>query len=166
LPYGSTNFVGTINGANNLLWGNAQGQNNPGFVDLTTTNLHLLPGSRSIDAAGPQAPAVAGGPYDIALQYAAPTGFLPRSLSGSVLDLGAFEWTATNPPVPALSLQVTAGNQGLLSWPLTVSGFRPESATNPLGPWTPVPQQMIDSVSAHTVSVPLTNAAFFRLTWP
>ena len=128
----------------------------------------MLPGSACIDKAGPQAPAVAGGPYDVRAQYLAPTAFEPRIVAGAGLDLGAFEWSSiTQPPAaPALNGQTAGGNQLLLSWPITASGFHLEASAAPFGPWSSISLPIVDSGSAHTATVQFTGSQFFRLAWP
>ena len=112
LPYQKPAFFGTITGTNNLIFGDTQGHNTPGFVDVTTTNFHLLSTSRSIDKAGPQAIAVAGTINDVALEYVYPTGFQTRVTSGAAPDLGAFEGNSTNTLPTMYALTVVAGAGG------------------------------------------------------
>lgn len=107
--YGETDYYGTMTGTNQLIFGDALGQNNPGFVDLTATNFHLLSSSRCIDAAGPQSAAIAGTADDVMLEYVYPTDFQPRVISGLGLDLGAFEGFSTN-VLPAQGVIALATN--------------------------------------------------------
>ena len=122
LPYLATNFYGAFNGTNALLFGDASGKNNPGFVDGMRTNFHLLANSRCVDAAGPQSPQIAGTADDVSLEYLFPTSFQARAVNGLGLDLGAFEGNSTNVPpaggylqfsAPTASLAETAGGISL-----------------------------------------------------
>ena len=101
LPYGLTDFYGTFTGTNQILFGDMVGNNDPGFVDVASTNFHLLPSSRCVDAAGPQAPQIAGTADDVSQEYVYPTGFQARMSSSARLDLGAFGLSASRlaPPV-------------------------------------------------------------------
>lgn len=98
LPYLKTNFYGTFTGTNQLIFGNSQ--NNPGFMDLASINLHLMSNSVCIDMAGPKSPQIAGTPDDITQEYVFPTGGKARAAVGAALDLGAFEGNSTNTPPP------------------------------------------------------------------
>ncbi|HLH53045.1 MAG TPA: hypothetical protein VKY92_05455 [Verrucomicrobiae bacterium] len=109
LPYGLTNFFGTISGTNQLLFGDHQGQNNPGFVNPANTNFNLLPSSPAIDAAGPQSPAVLASPYNVVSEYVFPNSAQTRIVSGRNMDLGAFEGTSTNYLGLLFSLAVSNG---------------------------------------------------------
>ena len=108
LPYLKTNFYGVLTGTNQAIFGDALGQNNPGFVGLNATNFHLLNTSRCLDAAGPQSPAIAGTADDVTQEYVFPTGFQARTSTGAGFDLGAFEGNSTNPPPPP--------NAGAFQW--------------------------------------------------
>jgi hypothetical protein len=109
LPYGATNFYGAITGTNQLIFGDRQGQNNPGFVSVANTNFNLLSSSPSIDAAGPQSPAVLASPNNVVAQYVFPTSGQPRIVNGLRMDLGAFEGVSTNDTGPLFSLTVSNG---------------------------------------------------------
>ena len=111
LPWLKTNFYGVFTGTNQILFGDALGRNDPGFVDLPNTNFLLLASSRCLDAAGPQSPFIAGTADDIALEYVFPTRFQTRTATGAGLDLGAFEGNSTNlpPPPSAGALQWSVG---------------------------------------------------------
>jgi len=112
LPYGSTNFAGTITGTNTLIYGDKEGHNNPGFVSLTATNFQLLSSARAIDAAGPQADAVLATGYTPTSVYVDPTNSALRQVNGLRLDLGAFEGTSTNVSGPLCTLTVSNGFGG------------------------------------------------------
>jgi hypothetical protein len=109
LPYGTTNFYGTITGTNQLIVGDHQGQNNPGFVSVANTNFNLLSSSPSIDAAGLQSPAVLASPNNAVSQYVFPNSRQTRIVSGRGMDLGAFEGVSTNFTGPLFSLTVSNG---------------------------------------------------------
>jgi hypothetical protein len=89
----------TVNGWNNQLVGDFNGQNNPGFVDLLGLDFNLAAGANSIDAAGPLAPPALALGYDLTEQYVPHQGHVPRPVRGNASDLGAFESSATAPPV-------------------------------------------------------------------
>ena len=109
LPYGATNFYGTVTGTNQLLFGDHDGLNNPGFVSVTDTNFHLLSSSPAIDMAGPQSPAVLSSPNNVTLEYVHPINYQTRAVNGRGLDLGAFEGTSTNFTGPLFTLTVSNG---------------------------------------------------------
>jgi hypothetical protein len=109
LPYLATNFWGTLTGTNQLIHGDNKGQNNPGFLSLTATNLHLLSSSPAIDAAGPQSPAVLASTNNLTFEYVYPAGFQNRAVNGLGPDLGAFEGTSTNFSGPLFTLVVSNG---------------------------------------------------------
>src|ERR1051325_7751112 len=108
LPYQVTNFVGQINGQANLIVGDAQGQNNPHFVDLANANYNLGSGANAIDAAGPLASAVLP-TYDVTREYLEPHSGTNRVTLGSAPDLGAFESNGAPPP-PLFTLTVNNGS--------------------------------------------------------
>lgn len=109
LPYQSNTFFGAITGTNQLFVGDKSGQNNPGFVNVAGTNFQLLSSSRSIDAAGPQSPAVLASIYNVVSQYVYPTNGQARVVNGLRMDLGAFEGVSTNYTGPLFSLTVSNG---------------------------------------------------------
>ena len=109
LPYGSTNFYGTLTGTNQLLYGNKIGLNNPGFVSLIATNFHLLSSSPAIDATGPQSPAVLATANHVIYEYVNPAAGQIRSVNGMGLDLGAFEGVSTNFNGPLFVVTVSNG---------------------------------------------------------
>jgi hypothetical protein len=86
-PYNAP-WVGHVNGLQNLIVGDQNGKNNPGFVDFAAQNLRLLPSSAAVDKA------VAWGvdaQYDVLKEYVAPYGGQDRVVAGGAMDLGAFE---------------------------------------------------------------------------
>ena len=109
LPYQSNTFFGTITGTNQLRIGDKTGRNNPGFVNVATTNFQLLSSSPAIDAAGPQAPAVLASPYNVVDQFVFPTNGQIRVVNGLRMDLGAFEGVSTNYTGALFSLTVSNG---------------------------------------------------------
>ena len=109
LPYGATNFYGLISGTNQLLFGDSNGLNNPGFVSVSATNFHLLSSSPAIDAAGAQSSAVLASPNNVTLEYTNPANFQIRAVNGLGLDLGAFEGTSTNFNGSVFTLTVSNG---------------------------------------------------------
>jgi len=106
LPYLSTNYFGVLSGTNETLVGP---QFDPGFVDVGATNFMLATSSPAIDAAGPQAPAVAGSTNDVFSEYVFPTGSTPRLINGLAADLGAFEGVSPNAVGPLHNLSVNHG---------------------------------------------------------
>ncbi len=123
LPYGSTNFFGTLTGTNQLIYGDKNGLNNPGFTSLTATNLHLLSTSPAIDRAGLSAAGVQASPNNPTLEYVYPTNGQVRAVNGLGLDLGAFEGTSTNYTGTLFTLTVSNGYG---------SGTYPTNATVPI----------------------------------
>ena len=109
LPYGLTNFYGSISGTNQLIFGDRLGKNNPGFLSVANTNFNLLSSSPSIDAAGPQSPAVLASPNNVVDQYVFPASGQVRIVNGLAMDLGAFEGVSTNYTGPLFSLTVSNG---------------------------------------------------------
>ena len=94
-PYG-----GALNGVANLIVGDAQGANNPGFVDMNAQNYRVLTGSNVLDAGGALAPVALALGHTGSLEYLAPQSFQPRVQLGAAMDLGAFESSGTPPPPP------------------------------------------------------------------
>jgi hypothetical protein len=76
--------TGTVTGTENFL---VDPNNDPGFVDLTSYDLHLAPDSACIGVGGPLAPAAIG-IYDVTSQYVVDQGSEPRQDNGTTL--GAF----------------------------------------------------------------------------
>jgi len=108
--WGGHPFAGTVNGMSNLIVGNAAGQNDPGFVDLTGGDYHLTSAADSIDTAGLLDTATLNGGYTPTDQYVAPQTHAPRTTLGAAADLGAFESAAVysgNPPPPVTPPPVT-----------------------------------------------------------
>ncbi len=64
---------------------------------------------------------------------------------------------------PQLLIQPQGANQMMISWPLALTGFLLEAAGNPAGPWTLVPQPIVDTATQHTVIVPMPAQEFYRL---
>ena len=112
LPYGATNFYGALTGTNELVAGDRNGLNNPGFVDAAGTNFHLVSSSVAIDAGGPQAAAVLGSADNVVYEWVAPTDGQLRLFNGLGLDLGAFEGVSTNGAGPFYTVVVTNGFGG------------------------------------------------------
>ena len=101
-------FGGVINGFSSQMVGDYAGINNPGFVSLAATNNHLLSNSRCIDAAMPQAAAVAATTNSVTLEYVTHTNFQTRVTSGTAMDFGAYEGI----PAPFYTLTVSNGTGG------------------------------------------------------
>ena len=165
LPYLSNTFFGSLNGLNQLIRGDTQGHNIPGFVDITSTNFQLLTNSTCVDAAGPQAPAVAGSAYDVTLQYQDPLGYVARITSGPRPDLGALEGASPNiVPVP-LSFALGVSRQLTFSWPAAPVDFRLQ-ASSALGGtnWVTVTNSIAVVGNGSGLTVPLSPSnQFFRL---
>ncbi len=96
-------------GTANLIVGDVNGANNPGFADMANRDYRLLTGANSLDAAGPLAPAVLPA-NDVSRQYAAPQTFVARVTLGAALDLGAVESTGAAPPPGPGQLQFASAN--------------------------------------------------------
>ena len=90
-------FGATINGWNSLITGDTNGLNNPGFVDMTNRDYHLLTGANAIDAAGPLATNVLPN-YPVTNQYVSPQSYVARVILGAAADLGALESPGTPGP--------------------------------------------------------------------
>ncbi|PWU09485.1 MAG: hypothetical protein C5B50_27290 [Verrucomicrobia bacterium] len=158
LPYGATNFYGAIIGTNQLIFGDHQGQNNPGFVSVPNTNFMLLSSSACIDAAGPQSPAVLASPNNVVAQYVPPTNGQVRIVSGRGMDLGAFEGVSTNYSGPLFSLTVTNGF-GTGNYPSNAAVLIAASnapAGQVFAGWTGYPVPNVLSVGT-TLSMPASN---------
>jgi hypothetical protein len=167
LPYLSTNFYGTLNGTNQFLIGDKQGKNNPGFVDLLSTNFHLLSASRAIDASGPQAAAVAGTSNDIGFEYLYPTSGQSRMVSGPALDLGAFEAVPTNFVAARLGIAAAGTNEVLLSWPVSSTAVLQQNSRLGSTNWTGVTNPIVVVGTRDQVTVPLSPGnQYFRLSYP
>ena len=93
---------GLILGTENFL---SNPENDPGFVNLATLDLHLDGSSQSIDVAMPLAPAVLG-THNLTQQYVAPHNGAVRPVTGAASDLGAFEGPLATPA--ALKVQFNA----------------------------------------------------------
>ena len=158
LPYGSTNFYGTVTGTNQLIFGDKSGLNNPGFASLTTTNVHLLSSSPAIDRAGPSAPAVFASPNNATLEYVYPTNVQLRAVNGLGPDLGAFEGTSTNYAGTLYALIVTNGFGSGSYPPNTTVSITASNA--PYGQafagWTGYPELNPGSVGT-TLTMPASN---------
>ena len=109
LPYQSNTFFGSFTGTNQLLIGDKQGLNNPGFVNVAASNFQLLSSSRTIDAAGPQAPTVLASPFNVVSQYVVSTNGQTRIVNGLRMDLGALEGISTNFNGPLFRLMASNG---------------------------------------------------------
>ncbi len=98
-------------------------------------------------------------------------GSMGQPDAGPVMQGGVFQitggfWVALQiPNGPLLSLTII-GDEVILTWPLTATGWTLESsATLAPEPWVPVSQPVQDTATDHTVTLPLTDAPkmFFRL---
>jgi len=90
-------FGGTINGWNELIVGDTNGLDNPGFADIADFDYHLLAGANAMDAAGPLATNVLP-TYAVSNQYVSPQSSIPRVTLGAGPDLGALESVGTLGP--------------------------------------------------------------------
>lgn len=86
LPYGSPRFLGSFNGYMNTLQGT-----NPGLIDIPGGNFHLTSNSPCIDR-GNALPSAAVGRYEVTEEYSDTDSIHPRVITGSTIDLGAFEF--------------------------------------------------------------------------
>ena len=85
----------TVTGAENLIYGNLTGENNPDFLNASMRDFRLLAGARSVDAAGPLAAAVASNTFGVDFspteEIGPPLSSHPRVVLGAAADLGAYE---------------------------------------------------------------------------
>lgn len=86
----------SFTGSENFITNSA---NDPGFVNVSTLDLHLTGSSQSIDAAVPLAP-TAQASYPVTQQYVAPHDVAARPVTGPAPDLGAFEGPLATPVPP------------------------------------------------------------------
>ena len=126
-PIYQGNFIGTITGWQNTLFGDSEGKNDPGFVNPATYDVHLRPESSCISAGGTLL-LEEQGLFGVYYQYQAPlSGTLRRGNSGGP-DLGAFGYGLPIPvPTYKLSGRVTCKGAGLGD--VTVSAGNGTSAT-------------------------------------
>lgn len=89
-------YEGQLNGTGNLIVGDSMGANNPGFVDVTTRDYHVLTGSNILDAAGALLP----GDPPVLEEYSAPQSSVARVVLGAGPDLGGVESSGSPPPPP------------------------------------------------------------------
>jgi Domain of unknown function (DUF4394)/Calx-beta domain len=91
----STSTPANITGATNLIYGDAVGANQPGFLNSSMLDFRLAASARSVDAAGPLAPAVTANTLGLDLTPYEEIGPVlashPRAVLGAAADLGAFE---------------------------------------------------------------------------
>ena len=80
-------FTGHAGGTANLIVGST---NNPGFVNATGGDFHLATGSAAIDAASRLSGTMV--PFSVEFEYIDPHTGRSRSVVGSAVDLGAFEF--------------------------------------------------------------------------
>jgi hypothetical protein len=125
-------YGGALNGAANLIVGDATGANDAHFIDSTGHNYHAASTANTIDAGGALSPAVLPA-YDDVLEYVAPRSFGPRVLQGSRMDLGALEssGTGTPTPTPARCLNISTrgtveGGDNVMIGGLIITGDRPK----------------------------------------
>lgn len=90
-------YEGLLLGTNNLLVGDAQGANNPRFVNTATRDYHVLTGSNILDAAT----ALGASDPPVLEEYLAPQSSIARNIIGGAFDLGGVESTGTPPAPPA-----------------------------------------------------------------
>lgn len=102
-------YSGRLLGTTNLIVGDVNGANNPGFADMAGQDYHLLTGANALDAAGPlAAPALPAN--DVTQQYAPPQSFVARVTLGAAPDLGALESSGAAPPPGPGQLQFAASS--------------------------------------------------------
>jgi len=125
-------YGGALNGVANLITGDAAGNNDPHFSDMTAHDYRALPAANTIDMAGPLAPAVLSA-YDDTMEYVAPQSSKVRVSQGAKSDLGALEsgGSATPSPSPARCLniatrgKVQTGDQVLIAG-VVITGTQPK----------------------------------------
>jgi hypothetical protein len=125
-------YGGALNGANNLIIGDAGGSNDPHFVDMIAHDYHGLPMANTIDVAGPLAPATLSA-FAPTMEYLPPQSSKQRVQQGANADLGAVEngGSPTPSPTPARSLnlstrgKVQTGDQVLIAG-VVVTGNQPK----------------------------------------
>ncbi len=102
-------WTGQLIGTANLIVGDVNGANNPGFAEMASKDYRLLTGANALDAAGPLAPAVLPA-NDVTQQYLAPQNFSVRATLGAAPDLGALESSGAAPPPGPGQLQFASAN--------------------------------------------------------
>lgn len=113
---------------------------------------------------------VSNPPYSI-IWTNPPTGDYALSAC-AVSSAGAQAWSqpvilTILPTVPALSIQGACAGNVTLSWPLPLSGFYVESATNIAGPWSLSPYPPTFQSGGQTVAIPsAAGEQFFSLMHP
>ncbi len=162
---GATNLVnlpgpltaGAINGTGLNIVGDATGQNNPGFVNLTGGDYHLTSTANSLDASAALNAAVISAGFLVSEQYLSPQNHLARISMGAAADLGAFERNGTN-SAPIFTTQptsqtVTAGN------PVTFNAGATGNPT-PTYQWQTGGVDIISATNAsYTIATPTTGSA-------
>ena len=147
-------YGGALNGVSNLIVGDANGANNPHFVDMNGHDYHAAVGANTVDVGGALSPAVLPN-YDDIREYLAPQSFKPRLQVGAKMDLGAVEsgGTGTPTPTPARCLNISTrgnvqGGNSVMIGGLIVTGAQPKKVLiRAIGP----------SLAAAGISAPLSD---------
>jgi hypothetical protein len=108
----------------------------------------------------------AGGEFTLAGTIGQPDAAL--ALRGGEFTLEPGFWSSltviTTPGAPRLKIRLLAGNQAIISWPRSVTGFGLEkSGELASGNWTAETTAVVDTDDEHTVTLPATGWNFFRL---
>jgi hypothetical protein len=105
--YDGQTFTGTINGTSNFV---TDPNNNPGFANLSSYDVHLTAGSGAIGQGGPLAAAAAAS-NPVTMQYVYHQGGQART---STADLGALQYgnSVNPPPTQSDTLSVSAAASG------------------------------------------------------
>ena len=110
-------------------FGDANGLDNPGFVNPGVMDFRLAKTSYCIDKGVAQHPAVAG-LYDPQFELLSDLSVLPRPVQGSAIDLGAHEnsgLAAAAPPMSINSVSQLEGNAGVKNMTFTVTLAAPSA---------------------------------------
>ncbi len=99
-------WSGALLGTENLIVGDADGQNDPHLADMDGRDYHAVSGSNLLDAAGSLAPSALPA-NAVTQQYLYPQSFQARPVLGTASDIGALE-SAGDPPSPRGVLQLSS----------------------------------------------------------
>jgi hypothetical protein len=76
----------------------------------------------------------------------------------------SFVSVVQTPGAPILKIQLLAGNQAVISWPVSVQGFTLEyTEAVGSGIWQSEQEPVVDTASEHTVTVPTKGIRIYRL---
>ena len=105
-------WSGALLGTENLIVGDADGQNDPHLADLDGHDYHAVSGSNLLDTSGPLPPTALPA-NAVTQQYLYPQSFQARPVLGSASDIGALE-SAGDPPPPRGVLQLSSATYSVL----------------------------------------------------